>query len=296
MMAGLSDKGIRAAQLGVFVNALLAVAKLLAGVIGNSYALIADAVESGTDIFSSLIVMSGLRFARRDPTDDFPFGFGRAETLATSVVALMLLGAAVGIAIESVREILTPHHLPAPWTLAVLATVVTIKWLIGRWVQNVGTEIGSRAVEADAWHHLSDAFTSTAAFIGISIALWGGKGWEPADDWAALVAAGVIAYNGLAMLRPALRDLMDATPGGDIVTRIRTIAEGVPDVLAIEKLLVRRSGMVYHVAIHVQASPKMALADAHSLGGRVKAAIREAVPQVNGVLVHMEPFVESTSP
>jgi cation diffusion facilitator family transporter len=292
-MADLSEKGIRAAQLGVLVNALLAVTKLLAGVVGNSYALVADAVESGTDIFSSLIVMSGLQIARRDPTEEYPFGYGRAETLATAVVALMLVATAVGIGIEAVREILTPHHLPAKWTLAVLATVVLVKWLVSRRVQMVGAEIGSTAVKADAWHHLSDAVTSTAAFIGISVALWGGPGWEPADDWAALLAAAVIAYNGVAILRPALRDLMDAAPDGEIVAEIRRVAEAVPDVLAVEKLLVRRSGMTYHVAIHVQASASMPLSDSHALGGRVKSAIGQAIPRVDRVLVHMEPFVET---
>lgn len=292
-MPDLADKGIRAAQLGVLVNAALAVTKLLAGVIGNSYALVADAVESGTDIFSSLIVMGGLRIARRDPTEDFPFGYGRAETLATAVVALMLLAAAVGIAIEAIREVVTPHHLPEPWTLAVLATVVTVKWLVSRRVLTVGTEIGSMAVKSDAWHHLSDAITSTAAFIGISIALWGGPGWEQADDWAALVAVAIIAYNGWAILRPALRDLMDATPDGEIGAQIRSVAEKVPQVLAVEKLFVRRSGMVYHVTIHVQAAPLMPLSEAHALGGQVKAAIQRAIPQVVGVVVHMEPFESS---
>jgi cation diffusion facilitator family transporter len=291
-MSDLSEKGIRAAQLGILVNAVLAVTKLLAGVIGNSYALIADAVESGADIFSSLIVLGGLRIAQRDPTDEYPFGFGRAESLATAAVAVMLLGVAAGIAVEAVREILTPHHLPAKWTLVVLATVALVKWLISRRVQKVGAEIESAAVKADASHHLSDAVTSTAAFIGISIALWGGPGWESADDWAALAAAGVIAFNGIAILQSTLRDLMDATPDAKIVAEIRNAAENVPLVDAIEKLLVRRSGMNYHVAIHVQASPTMSLSAAHDLGGRVKAAIREAVPQVAHVLVHMEPYVE----
>ncbi|MBS0266476.1 MAG: cation transporter [Planctomycetes bacterium] len=294
-MPDLSVKGIRAAQLGILLNAALAVIKLLAGVLGNSYALIADAVESGTDIFSSLFVLGGLQIARRDPTDDYPFGFGRAETLATAAVALMLLGVAIGIAIEAVREILTPHHLPEPWTLAVLATVVVLKWLISRRVQAVGAEIGSMAVQADAWHHLSDAVTSTAAFVGISIAWWGGPGWEPADDWAALVAAAVIAFNGAAILRTAIRDLMDATAGQDVVAGVRQVAEAVPNVLAIEKLFVRRSGMTYHIAIHVQAAPAMPLSESHALGGQVKAAIRQSLPGAGLILVHMEPYGEKAS-
>ncbi len=289
-MTDLSEQGIRAAQLGVLVNTLLAIVKLLAGVIGNSYALVADAIESGTDIFASLIVMSGLWIARREPDDEFPFGYGRAENLATAVIALMLIGAAIGIAVEAVREILTPHHLPASWTLLVLAAVVVIKWVVSRRVHSVSVAIDSTAIKADAWHHLSDAITSTAAFIGISIALWGGPGWESADDWATLIAVVVIAYNGCTILIVALRDLMDAAPEAQVINEIRQVAERVPDVMAVEKLLVRRSGMVYHVAIHVQSAPAMSLLEAHNVGGRVKGAIRTAMPKVAAVLVHMEPY------
>ena len=292
-MAGSADAGIRAAQLGILINTVLAVTKLLAGVIGNSYALIADAIESGTDIFSSLIVLSGLRIARREPTAEYPFGYGRAESLATAVVSLMLLGAGVGIAVESVREILTPHHLPAPWTLFVLAAVVLIKWWVSRRVHAASIVTGSTAVEADSWHHLSDALTSAAAFMGISIALWGGKGWEAADDWAALVAVLIIVYNGCSILWTALRDLMDAAPEEQVIKQIRQIAETVPDVLAVEKILVRKSGPQYHIAIHVQSDPSMSLEVAHAVGGRVKATIRNALPRVGAVLVHMEPFVTS---
>lgn len=294
-MSDTSNKGIRAAQLGVLINAVLSAVKLVAGVVGNSYALVADAVESATDIFSSLIVMSGLRIAQREPTDEFPFGYGKAENLATAVVALMLIGAAFGIAVEAIREILVPHELPAAWTLLVLAAVVGTKWWIARRVLTVSAEINSSAIKADGWHHISDAVTSIAAFVGISIALWGGPGWESADDWGALVAVLVIAYNGFDILRVALRDLMDAAPEQEVLIKIRGIAESVPGVLAIEKLFVRRSGMVYHIAIHVQSSPTVSLKEAHETSGRVKAAIRTAMPHVHTVLVHMEPFVASTS-
>ncbi len=284
------DRGVRSAQLGMIANAVLALVKLVAGVVGNSYALIADAVESSADIFSSLIVWGGLRIASRDPDDDYPFGYGKAESVASATVSLMLLGAAVGIAIAAIREIQTPHHSPAPWTLVVLVTVVIAKALLARRVGTVAEEVGSSAVKADAWHHQSDAITSAAAFIGISIAVWKGPGWDSADDWAALVASLVIAYNGVAMLRTSLRDLMDHHPGEDIVKPVRRVAEGVPGVAAIEKLLVRRSGISFHVEIHVQADPAMSLADSHALGGIVKSTIRAAQPRVRGVLVHMEPY------
>ncbi len=288
-----TQSGIRAVQWGVLVNAGLAIVKFVAGVVGNSYVLIADAVESAADLFGSLVVWGGLHIAGRDPDDEYPFGYGKAESLAAAVVALMILGAAVGIAVQSVREILTPHLTPAPWTLAVLVAVVLVKLALSRRVHAVGEDIGSTAVRADAWHHLSDAITSAAAFVGIAIALWGGPGWEAADDWAALGASAVIAYNGALLLRPALNDLMDRTADEEIVALVRQAAEQVPQVLAIEKLAVRKAGLGYQAVIHVQAAPQMPLHEAHILGGRVKGAIREAVPQVQFVLVHMEPFENS---
>jgi cation diffusion facilitator family transporter len=292
-MAEASERGIRSAQLGILVNTLLAIAKLIAGLVGNAYALVADAVESTADIFSSTIVWGGLRLASRDPDDAYPFGYGKAEPLAAAVVSLMLLAAALGIAIEAISEIRTPHRSPAPWTLVVLVVVMAIKWLLSRRVRGVGVDIGSTAVKADASHHLSDAVTSAAAFVGISIALWGGPGWESADDWAALLASGVIFFNGVNMLRPTLQDLMDRMPGPEVVEPIRRAAESVDGVLATEKLAVRRAGIAYRVTIHVQADPKLPLDAAHVLGGRVKSAIRTAVPGVKYVLVHMEPFLDS---
>ena len=293
-------RGIRAAQTGLLLNALLVAAKLVAGILGHTYALIADAVESAADIFSSLIVWGGLAIAAQPADEDHPYGHGKAEALSASVVSLMLLGAAVGIAIQSIREIRTPHLTPAPWTLLVLVLVIAIKWMLARRVHAIGFDIGSTAVKADAFHHLSDAFTSAAAFIGITIAVlgsrWrGGRGWESADDWAALFASGIIAYNGVSILRPALHDLMDRIPDKEVVARMRHAAESVPGVLSVEKLGVRKSGLALHATIHVQSDPGMSLDAAHQLGGRVKAAMRTQVPQLTDVLVHMEPYAHSST-
>lgn len=281
---------IRSAQIGLLVNALLALVKLVAGIVGNTYALVADAVESTADIFASLIVWGGLRVATRDPDEEYPFGYGKAESVAAAVVSIMLVAAAIGISFEAVREIRTPHKTPAPWTLLVLVAVLLVKFVLFRRTLSIGEEAGSTAGKADAQHHLSDAITSAAAFIGISIALWGGEGWEQADDWAALFAAAVIFYNGIILIRPALHDLMDRMPGDQIISAVRLAAERVPDVRAVEKLSARKAGLVYYVDIHVQADPAMSLRDAHELSGAVKSAIRSSIPQVAGVLVHMEPF------
>ena len=281
---------MRLAQAGLLLNALLAVVKLLAGVLGNSYALIADAVESLFDVLGSVVVWSGLRIASRSPSESYPFGYGRAEPLAAATVALLLMGAALGISVEAVREIRTPHHAPAPFTLVVLVAVVVVKWLMARRVARVGASSGSTAVNADAMHHLGDAMTSVTAFVGISIALIKGPGWESADDWAALAAAVVILATGIRLLSTAVIELMDRTPGTDVVEPVARAARAVPSVRAIEKLAVRRAGTAVYVDIHVQADPDMSLHDAHELSGRVKGAIRAAVPAVRGVLVHMEPY------
>ena len=291
----LSDqsRGIRSAQAGLLVNACLAITKILAGVAGNSYALIADGIESTADILSSTIVWGGLRIAAKDPDSEYPFGYGKAETLAAATVALMLIGAAIAIAIEAVREIVTPHHAPAPFTLAVLVIVVLVKEVLFRKVYAVGAEVGSDAVRADAWHHRSDAITSLAAFVGISVAIGGGEGWESADDWAALLATAVIAWNGKRLLRPAIAGLMDRSAEPGIRIRIRDIASAVPDVRAVEKVIVRRAGTAYFADLHVHADPGMSLRDAHIVSGKVKSAIRTQLPNVRGVLVHMEPFETS---
>jgi len=220
-------RGIKAALVGLLVNIVLVVAKLVAGIAGHSYALIADAIESSTDIFSSLVVWGGLRITTRPADEEYPYGYGRAESLATAVVSLMLLGAAMGIAVAAVGEIITPHHMPAPFTLIVIAVVVLVKEVLFRGVLRVADETGSTAVKADAWHHRSDAITSAAAFVGISIALWGGQGWEAADDWASLVAAVVIALNGVRLLRPAIQDLMDHIPGRLVIAQIENAARSV---------------------------------------------------------------------
>jgi cation diffusion facilitator family transporter len=281
---------MKAALAGMAINAVLVVVKLVAGIVGHSYALVADAIESSTDIFSSLIVWAGLRITTRPADEDYPYGYGKAETLAVAVVALMLLGSAFGIAVAAVNEIVTPHHAPAPFTLVVIAVVVVVKEALSRVLLHLSAETGSPAVKADAWHHRSDAISSAAAFVGISVALWGGPGWEQADDCAALVAAAIIAFNGVRLLRPAVQDLMDRMPEGPGVDRITAVAVGVEGVQAVEKLRVRRLGTEYYVDLHVQAEPTMPLRDAHILSGKVKGAIRAAVPGVAGVLIHMEPY------
>ena len=282
-------RGLRLARFGLLVNAVLVVVKVTAGVLGNSYALVADGVESSLDIFSSLIVVRGLSIAGRTADERYHFGYAKAESVASAAVAVLLLVAAIGISIQAIREIVTPHHVPAPFTLIVLVGVIAAKELLFRKVLHAGTELGSMAVKADAWHHRSDAITSAAAFIGISIALIGGDEWAAADDWAALLASALIAWNGWRLLQPALDDLMDRAPDSDVIEAVRVSASDVPDVRRVEKALVRRAGVGYFITLHIEADADMPLRDAHLLGHMVKDRVMAEVPSALDVIVHMEP-------
>ncbi len=274
---------------GVAVNAALAILKILSGVFGNSYALIADGIESTSDIVTSLVVWGGLRVAITPADEQHPYGYGKAEALAGIVAALALLGAAVIIAVQSVREILTPHHLPHWSTLIVLILVVTIKECLARWVGKIGAEAESTSLQADAWHHRSDALTSVAAFLGITIGLVGGPGYEPADDWAALVACLIITYSSFRLLQMAARDLLDASPPKHFEEQVRGLALGVEGVQAIEKCRIRKSGTAYFVEIHVEVDGDATVQQGHDIGGHVRSMLRESRLRIADALIHIEP-------
>jgi len=284
-----ATKAIRTTLLSVVANAGLAAIKGLAGVLGHSYALIADAMESVMDIFKALVVWGGLTIATQPPDENHPYGHGKAEPLAAIVVALTLVAGAIGLAIQSVREIMEPAFPPAPYTLIVLVGVVIVKELLFRYVSAVGEEIDSSAVKSNAWDNRSDAITSAAAFIGISIALIGGEGYESADDYAALFACGIIAYNGYRLLRPALGEIMDAAPPPDVEQGVRATAGEVEGVQTIERCMIRKMGLVYFVDLHVEVDGAVSVFEGHTIAHRVKNAIRRADSRIGEVLVHVEP-------
>lgn len=284
-----SEKGIKSTLIGIIVSLCLSIVKGIAGVLGHSYALIADAIESFSDVFSSLILWFGLKVAARPPDEDHPYGHGKAEPLATIIVGLALLVAATIITIESIQHLVTPHKVPAPFTLIVLVLVIATKELMFRYVIDIGEETESQAVKADAFHHRSDAITSGAAFIGISIALIGGEGYEGADDWAALLAAVVIIYNAVRIVKPAIAEIMDAAPSEEILEKVKVIASSVDHVTGLEKCFVRKMGFDYYVDLHVVVDGNMSVREGHKIAHEVKDAILEAYPRINDVLIHIEP-------
>ena len=283
------QRSLRVTFVGMVINTLLVAGKMAAGIIGHSHALVADAVESLADIFSSLIVWRGLVVASEPADEDHPYGHGKAEPLAAAMVATLLLLAAFWISATAVREIVRPHSTPAPFTLLVLLAVVLIKESLFRFVLRESAGVESTAVRTDAWHHRSDAITSLAAGIGITVALIGGPGYEMADDVAALFAAGIIAWNGWRLLRPAADELMDASPDPEFVENVRRAAAKVSGVVRIEKCMVRKMGYHFFVDMHVEVDPQMTVQRAHHIAHGVKDTVRSQFPAVYDVLVHIEP-------
>src|ERR1051326_707388 len=280
--------GARVALLGLVINVVLASVKIVAGVVGHAYVLIADGIESALDVGGSIVIWGGLTVAARPPDRTHPYGHGKAEPIAALVVAICVLAAAIGLAIESVREILMPHHGPAPFTLLILVMVIVIKEFLFRYVNRIGRDLESTAVQTDAWHHRSDALTSAAAFIGISLALIGGKRWQSADDWAAIFACAVIATNGIRLLRPAFYEIMDTAPR-KIVKSVCSVASSVPGVIEVEKCRARKMGLDFYVDLHVGVDGNISVHEGHEIAHQVKSAIQQSDSRVADVLVHIEP-------
>ena len=281
--------GARVALLGLAINVVLATVKISVGIVGNAYVLIADGIESALDVAGSLVIWGGLKVAARPPDETHPYGHGKAEPIAAIVVSIGVLGAALGLAVQSVREIFVPHHGPALYTLLVVIAVILIKEFLYRYVIRIGRDVESTAVQTDAWHHRSDAITSIAAFIGISMALIGGEAWYTADDWAALFACAVIAANGYRLLKPALHEIMDTAPRGPIVEVVQKTAGTVPGVVEVEKCFLRKMGLSYYADLHVGVKGDISVREGHDIAHQVKRAIQAAEPRIADVLVHIEP-------
>lgn len=282
-------EAIKASWLSIIVNFLMAFIKGIAGLYGNSYALIADAIESVTDIFTSVLLLAGLRIAYRPADENHPYGHGKIEAVITFIIVIILLGSAAAIAYQSIINITTPHQVPETYTIFVLGGVVIFKELFFRTMNRKAEKLNSSVLKADAWHHRSDAITSFTAMIGISIALLLGEGYESADDWAALLAAGFIVYNSYQIFRPALGEIMDEQLYGTLILQIRETARSVHGIIDTEKCRVRKSGIRFHVDLHATVNGKISVTEGHELAHLLKDAILSNHPEVADVLIHIEP-------
>jgi cation diffusion facilitator family transporter len=287
--------GARLALIGLVVNVAFAVVKIGGGILGHAYALTADGMESVLDVAGSIVIWGGLRFAARPPDETHPYGHGKAEPLTAIFVAGIVLIAAMALAVESAYTMFSPHAKPASATLLILLVVVVVKETLFRYVIRFGRTAESVAIEADAWRHRADVITSIAAFIGISIALIGGDNWRSADNWAAIFVCLVIASMGVRILRPALYEILDTAPRGQIVDRVREAASSVKGVVRIDKSLVRKMGLSFYADLHVEVDGDIPVRAGHHIAHEVKRAIQQSDPRIADVLVHIEPAKESKS-
>ncbi len=283
------QKAIKTTYLSIIGNLCLAIIKGLTGYLGNSYALIADAIESTSDIFSSLLMLFGLRYSSKPADENHPYGHGRAEPLITFLAVGFLIASAIVIAYQSIINIQTPHELPKSYTLFILGVIILIKETFYRIVIKKSKETNSSSLKADAWHHRADAITSVTAFIGITIALLFGKGYEHADDWAALVASLIIIYNAYHIFRPALGEIMDEQLYDDLIADIRRVSLTVEGVIATEKCLVRKTGMKFHVDLHVLVNSTITVKEGHDIAHKLKEHLISELPQLADILIHIEP-------
>jgi cation diffusion facilitator family transporter len=281
--------GARLALLGLVVNIAFAIIKIFGGIFGNAYALIADGMESALDVAGSIVIWGGLRFAARPPDATHPYGHGKAEPLTAIFVACIVVLAAIALAAESAHTMFSPHAKPATFTLLILLAVVVVKESLFRYVLRFGRSVESIAVEADAWRHRSDVLSSIAAFIGISIALIGGEKWRSADNWAAILVCLVIASIGVRLLRPALYEILDTAPRGEIVDVVCDAARSVPGVIEIEKPLIRKMGLSFYVDLHIKVKGEISVREGHHIAHAVKGAIQQSDQRIADVLVHVEP-------
>ena len=280
---------VRTTYISIAVNVVMAAVKFVAGIFGNSFALIADAIESTTDVAASVFLMLGIKWSIKPPDKEHPYGHGRAETLTTIALVAFLVFSAIFIIIHSIKRINTSHELPEAYTLIVLAAVVGIKEYYYHFIKKKSKQTNSSSLHADAWHHRSDAITSLTAFIGISFALIMGEGYESADDCAALVAAGFILFNAFTILRPAVRELLDENHHQGVVEQIHKISVDVQGVEYIEKCLVRKSGMNFLVDLHLSVKGNLTVSEGHAIAHDLKDAIQKEIPEIADVLIHVEP-------
>lgn len=283
-------QAVFAGWVGLGVNLGLGLVKLIASQVTESMALLSDAVNSLGDALTSIVVLAALRFAQLPPDREHPYGHARAESIAATNVALLVVLSALWVGGQAIEGWSTKHAAPPLWAVGLALANVIIKESLFRYKLYVGRKTGSTLILAGAWDHRGDALCSMAVAIGLTAVRWGGPNFSWADDAAALVVVVGIAWNGTKLFIDAARDLMDMQADGELLEHLRGQAEQVPGVRGIETLLVRKSGLEYLADIHVEVDSDSTVAAGHAIGHAVKDALLAAEPRLRDVLVHIEPY------
>lgn len=279
-----------AALLGLAVNLLLGVVKLVGGILGHSFALIADAVNSIGDVVTTLVVLFALRVAQRPPDAEHPYGHSRAEGIAASNVAILMIVSALLVGWEAIQRLSNVNLAPPVWTLWIAGANVIIKEGLYRYKFKIGRRLGSASIIANAWDHRSDALSALAVLIGLATVRIGGARFMWADEAASLVVVAAIVWTGVQLFRSSASELMDVQADSKYVNRIRATALLVKGVEDVETLWVRKSGLEYFADIHIQVDPSLTVAEGHRIGHRVKDHLLEEYVSLRDVLVHLEPY------
>jgi cation diffusion facilitator family transporter len=279
----------RVTAVGLVANLALGLIKLVAGIIGHSFALLSDGVHSICDSFNSVIVLASLYVAQRPADRQHPYGHTRAEAVGSLSLAWIIAFTAVLIGWEAVSRFLEPHHIPEAWTLWVAIANTIVKEALYRVNRHVGQRVGSQAVVTNAWDHRIDAFCSLAVVAGIGAVGWGGERFAWADAAAALVVVAIILWSAYELLLTSASELLDQQADDNVVDEIRAAARQVPGVRGVEKLLVRRSGMELFADMHVEVDPNLSVDRGHKIGHDVKSRLLDEFTALRDVLVHLEP-------
>lgn len=285
-------QGRKITLIGALVNFFLIVFKFVAGVLGHSQALIADAVHSISDLFTDAVVLVGLTMGRKAPDEDHHFGHARYETVASTLVGAALLGVALYLGVGAALDIFHPtENYPAPITVGAAALAIILKEGLYRYTTRVGQRIKSAALRANAWHHRSDALSSVAVLLGVGGAQIN-PDWHILDACAALVVSIFILKAGLEVLGSSIREFTDAAPAAHVMARISSCASAVPGVIETHDVRVRMSGGLYQMELHAVVARDLTVVEGHRIAKDIEACLKQEFDELSQVIIHVDPSEE----
>jgi len=276
-------------MLGLMVNLALGLGKLLGGILGQSFALIADAVNSLGDVLSTIVVLAALKIAQRPADAEHPYGHSRAEGIAATNVAVLIIVSGVLVGVEALQRWTLPSVIPPAWTLWIAGANIVVKESLYHYSHRIGVRTGSSSLIANAWDHRSDALCAFAVLVGLALLRFGGLKYDWADELASLIVAGAILFSGVQLFRSSATNLMDIQADPELLALIRDEAGGVEGVCEVETLWVRKSGLEFFADIHIEVDSQLTVEQGHRIGHQVKDRLLERFANLRDVLVHLEP-------
>jgi cation diffusion facilitator family transporter len=278
----------------MLISAALATAKIVVGLRANSTAVVSDGLESVGDVLTSGLVLFGLFIAAKPPDSEHPYGHGRLETLSALVVGMILIASGSLIAFRSLQRAWESQHAPAAYAIWPLLASIAVKSAMSFTKWRLGRRIRSAALSADAWHDTVDILSGTVALIALAITLADPTRFAAADHLGGSAVGLIVIFVGMRVVRDTTLQLMDTMPSPDDMQRIREVGLSVPGALGIEKCYARKTGLQWHVDLHLDVDPAMSVFASHEIASEVRARIRQKLDWVADVLVHVEPHMLDT--